>query len=537
MPTQFQPELTRLHRALAWRPDHAGLTIRVHAADDGIHADVNGQDFRLTDRLAQPPEMYVRKFGQMLAHYPAPVVINDEPVATTPYRTEFSLWFYGHNGDLMDSGSASSHIRGPMRAAILLDHVRYELGTHSAAGADKSDYAFGQYAVPDHQDEQPHFARRAVYTVTPGYRWERIPKTAPQHRRWEFRDNYSAIPYACCPPPDVMRQLVKSQREPQEREALAVIRSHSDAEPTGQPEHNSKTCHNRPSEYDSHSNGHYRYTPLIVYGAPAYVDAGLKLDQATSHVIARALYDTPTLDLVPVRHRRGEQTLPDISCQQVTVVTGEGQTLTLTRCQDGTRADFTPEGEGNHHRLETDCRQITAHLTVTDPDGSVRHADLPMDILCSGQMEAEIVWLTTAWTPDRVEELEDLLFLAFWPEYDPPEETTDRQYREQTDALATGLLQGMAEGLQLEVRQHCDNFHPQNLPAHQAAVTAANSRHSLIWQPAVDDDTPVWLTAAVAGQNPQLSAEAVRQQAHQILEHPRNLQTLRNILTPSPANA
>ena len=70
-----------------------------------------------------------------------------------------------------------------------------------------------------------------------------------------------------------------------------------------------------------------------------------------------------------------------------------------------------------------------------------------MDIFCSGQMEAEVVWLTKAWTQDRAEELEDLLFLAFWPEYDPPEETTDRQYQEQTAALATGLLQGVAEGL------------------------------------------------------------------------------------------
>lgn len=211
-------------------------------------------------------------------------------------------------------------------------------------------------------------------------------------------------------------------------------------------------------------------------------------------------------------------------------MTGEGRTLTLTRATDGMRPDFTPDDPKTWCWMETGCRQITAHLTVTDPDGSVRYADLPMDILCSGQMQAETIWLTEAWTPDRGEELEDLLFLAFWPEYDPPEETTDRQYREQTDALATGLLQGMAEGLQLEVRQHCDNFHPQNLPAHQAAVTAANSRHSLIWQPAPNDDTPPWLTAAIAGQNPQLPAEAVRQQARQILKHPKTLQTLWNIL-------
>lgn len=534
MPTQFQPKLTRLHRALAWHPDQTSLKIRVHPADDGINADVNGQDFRLTDSLKQPQENLVRKFRRMLAHYPAPVIINDEAIATTPYRNEFGLWFSAYNGDLMDPDRASSHIRGPARVGILLDHVWYQLDTHSTA-ADNSDHAFTHYVVPDRQDGQPHFARRSLYTVAPTYRWEQIPKNAPQHRRWEFQDTYGDIPYACCPPPDIMRQLAASQRDPQEQEALAVIRAHAGAEPTGEPERNSKIYYNPTFENRSHSNG--RFAPLVVYGTPAYVDHESKLDQATSHVIARALYATPTLDLVPVERGHGAPPHPVINCQTVTVMTGEGRTLTLTRATDGVHPDFTPDDPKTWCWMETECRQITAHLTVTDPDGSVRYADLPMDILCSGQMQAETVWLTTAWTPDRGEDLGDLLFLAFWPEYDPPEETTDRQYREQTDSLATGLLKGMAEGLLLEVRQHCDNFHPQNLPAHQAAVTAANSRHSLIWQPAPNDDTPVWLTAAIAGQNPQLSAEAVRQQARQILEHPKTLQTLRHILTPSPDNA
>ena len=531
MPNPFQPKLTRLHRAMAWRPDQAGLTIRVHAADDGIHADVNGQNFRLTDSLEQPPENLVRKFRRMLAHYPAPVVINDEPVDTTPYRTEFGLWFSAHNGDLMDPGTASSHIRGPARTGILLDHVWYELGTHSAA-TDHSDYAFTHYAVPDQQDEQPHFARRTIYTVAPAYRWEHIPQNAPRHRRWEFRDTYSAIPYACCPPPDVMRQLAASQREPLEREALAVIRDHSGTEPVGPPEHNSKTYYNPRFENRSHSNG--RFAPLVVYGTPAYVDHESKLDQATSHVIARALYATPTLDLVPVQHGHGDPARPVINCQTVTVMTAEGRTLTLTRATDGMRPDFTPDDPKTWCWLETGCQHITAHLTVTDPDGSVRCANLPMDILCSGQMQAETIWLTTAWTPERVDELEDLLFLSFWPEYDPPEETTDRQYREQAEALATGLLQGQAEGLALEVRQHCDNFHPQNLPTQQAAVMVANHRHSLIWQPAPDDDTPPWLTAAISGQNPHLSAEAVHQQARRILDDAATRQLLHNILGPSP---
>ena len=62
----------------------------------------------------------------------------------------------------------------------------------------------------------------------------------------------------------------------------------------------------------------------------------------------------------------------------------------------------------------------------------------------------------------------------------------------------------------------------------------ANNRHSFIWQPRPDGDTPVWLTAAIAGQNPELSAVAVREHARRILNDPSRGETLRDLLKPSP---
>ena len=123
---------------------------------------------------------------------------------------------------------------------------------------------------------------------------------------------------------------------------------------------------------------------LAIYGDPAYVAPSNKLDRAAAQTVARALYATPTLDLVPVRRRMGDQTLPNISCDRITVITGTGETLTLTRNHDGIRPDFTPEHRKTTRWQETDCQSITAHLTVTNPDGGARYADLSMDMLCAG---------------------------------------------------------------------------------------------------------------------------------------------------------
>ena len=87
MPPQFQPKLSRRHRTLAWRPDGAnaaGLNIRVHAADDGIRAVVNGKDFRLSDNPKDRPENHVRKFAAMLAHSRLPSSLTTSPLTRRP---------------------------------------------------------------------------------------------------------------------------------------------------------------------------------------------------------------------------------------------------------------------------------------------------------------------------------------------------------------------------------------------------------------------------------------------------------------------
>ena len=187
MPPHFQPKLSRRHRTLGWRPDEpnaAGLNIRVHAADDGIRAVVNGKDFRLSDNPKDQPENHVRKFAAMLAHYPAAVVINDQPIDTTPYRAKPGIRISRYTGELLSLGHASSVVvQGNFRPTILLEHVLYEPGTHSAAGHYATDYRNAEFAVPDHQDGQPHFARRIRYTAIPGYQSDATPGTAPRERR------------------------------------------------------------------------------------------------------------------------------------------------------------------------------------------------------------------------------------------------------------------------------------------------------------------------------------------------------------------
>ena len=268
MPLTFQPQLTHLHRALAWQPDGpnaAGLAIRVHAADDGIHADVNGHDFRLSDNPQDIPDNHVRKFTAMLAHYPPPVTVNDEPVATTSYHAEPGIRVSRYTGDLMDPGHTSGeYIQGNFRATILQDHVLYELGNHSTVGRQHPDYQDADFAVPDHQDGQAHFARRIIYTVIPSYQSEGIPLTARKNHRWEFLNTGGNSLYVCCPPPDAMRALVLSQREQQERKAAAVIKTHAGTKTIGEPIHTGM-----PDEHLSHSNGNA--VPLVIYGTPAYV--------------------------------------------------------------------------------------------------------------------------------------------------------------------------------------------------------------------------------------------------------------------------
>ena len=95
MPTaQFVPDLAALHQRLAWNPDQPrpSLDIRIAAAANGVYAYINdARPVQLSDISAEDTEVYVRQMSAMLVHYPAPVRINNRPVATEPYLDEPSI--------------------------------------------------------------------------------------------------------------------------------------------------------------------------------------------------------------------------------------------------------------------------------------------------------------------------------------------------------------------------------------------------------------------------------------------------------------
>ena len=203
--------------------------------------------------------------------------------------------------------------------------------------------------------------------------------------------------------------------------------------------------------------------------------------------------------------------------------------MELHRTPNGRDIEFALQGDAPAE-WETGCRQITATLAVTDAYGASHQALLPMDAFLSGDIEDEAIWLTSDWTADRKDELKDLLFLAYWPELDVPEHIKESQYRKRTDAMAANLLQTAAEALTLELRQLADDFWPLSWTSGQSIAYAAHPRHSLIWQPHHDDDVPVWLTAAIAGRNPEAEPQAVGQQARAILTDAERLSQLQELL-------
>ena len=156
-----------------------------------------------------------------------------------------------------------------------------------------------------------------------------------------------------------------------------------------------------------------------------------------------------------------------------------------------------------------------------------------MTMFCSGGHETENIWLTDQWGPADVDELAEMLFEMYWPADDPPDWMRDDEYADRLHALAVTLLVNREEGVTQEVRELCNNFTPRSLPKDSpAAVFAAcPPRHSLIWQPAPQEDLPSWLTAAVAGLNPGRAGEAVRRQARTIHEDPALMAWLRALLT------
>ena len=216
---------------------------------------------------------------------------------------------------------------------------------------------------------------------------------------------------------------------------------------------------------------------------------------------------------------------PKLSCDAVTVTNDDGATVELNRRPEGCGFSFVPPDDADA-QWQTDCRRITARLVVTEPDGNTRHVDLPLDDFLSGDLEDEYIWLTADWTADHTQHLRNLLFLAYWPDQDPPEYIDESRYRKTTAAMASNLLQGPADGMALELGQLADDFWPLNRAPGQAMVTACRPRHSLLWQPQHDPDIPVWLTVAIAGQNPGANTEAVRQQARSVLADPHRFTRL-----------
>ena len=525
MPTaSFQLDSPALHQRLAWNPDQPAerLDIRITADAHGIHAHINdAEPIRLSDIGAERTDTYRQQLARMLAHYPARVHINDLPQATDPYHTAAGVRVTQYRGNLLDPApQLDAIIRGKGYPCILLNQVLYQLDTDP----EQDDYAgVLEHRMLNREDGQPHFARISTYQVTPAYRHD-----APDLRGWQFETGYGHMPHRCRPPADVMHTMAMSQRAQQEQEAAEFIRRHSkDGSPFGNPRRFASPrlrCPETPYTYT-----HGSALPLVAFGQEVYIDPDAELEQATALSVARGLYAAPRAGLVPVAFSPARTDRAKVSCEAVTVTTAEGATVELNRRQEGCGFSFVPPDDADA-QWQTDCRRITARLVVTEPDGSTRHVDLPLDVFLSGDLEDEYIRLTADWTADHTQHLQNLLFLAYWPDQDPPEHIDESRYRKVTAAMAANLLQGPADGMALELGQLADDFWPLNRAPGQAMVIASCPRHSLLWQPPHDPDLPVWLTAAIAGQNPAADAEAVRQQATAILADPDRFARLRELL-------
>ena len=533
---QFVPDLASLHQHLAWTANRPqlGLDIRIASYADGVYAHINGaRPVRLSDVDIDDTGVYVRQLSAMLAHYPAPVRINDRRIETKPYRDEPGIRVWQHDGNLLEYiPTFNTIIQGKGYPAILLDRILYELDTRPAEQNPPNDDYAGvlEYRVADGRDGQPHFARLTTYQILPGYRHD-----ATDLADWSFREGYGAMPHRCLPPADVMHILAVSQRTPQEAAGTSFIHRHSG----GSPQHGSlkrmANPHGQSAQVPHAYTTHAWPVPLVAFGQEIDIDQEDQQEQHVNLSIARALYAAPELALVPVRMPPGDPERPNVSCQVVTIITGAGATLELRRVpKDLNNVEFVPTDDAPT-KWETGCRQITATLTVTEPDGNSRQVLLPMDAFLSGDIEDEEIWLTTDWTADRTDELKDLLILAYWPELEDPEHITECQYRKRAAAMAANLLQTAAEGLTLELTQLADSFWPLNRTSMQSIAYTARPRHSLIWQPEHSEDIPIWLTAAVAGQNPEADPQAVGQQARAILTDPDRLRQLRELLAITPA--
>ena len=536
MPTaQFVPDLAALHQHLACNPSQPqrNLDIRIASAPDGIYAYINDAGaIRLSDIGTEHTEVHFRQLWAMLCHYPAPVHINDRPIETKPYQHEPGIRVLQHQSSLLHPDPTFNTIlQGKGYPAILLDQVLYELDTSPAAQKPgNADYAGAlEYRIADHQDRQPHFARRTTYQILPTYRYQPADLTS-----WRFREGYGYQPHRCLPPADVMHVLANSQRTPQETAGADFIHQHSG----GSPAHGrfQRLVHpqaRKPDDPHTYTTRGWSL-PLVTFGQQVNIDQDEQQEQPVNLSVARCLYATPELSLVPVQMRSHDLERPNVTCQAVTVITAAGAVLELHRAPRGRDFEFVLPG-GAPAEWETGCRQITATLAVTDPDGTSRQVLLPMDAFLSGDVEEENIWLTADWTADRTDELKDLLFLAYWPELEDPEHITYCQYRKRVAAMAGNLLQSPAKGLTLELKQLADEFSPLSDTSGQAIIWVARPRHSLIWQPEHSEDIPVWLTAAIAGLSPGAEPATVGQQARAILTDPVRLGRLQELLAITPA--
>ena len=221
---------------------------------------------------------------------------------------------------------------------------------------------------------------------------------------WRFREGYGAMPHRCLPPADVMFVLAASQRTPQEYAGVTVIQRHSGGSGPHDALQRVKYPHlPRPRHPQTYTTSAWPL-PLIAFGQEVNIDQDNQQEQPINLSLARSLYATPELDLVPVRMRSCDPVRPNVTWQAVTIITAAGAALELHRTPNSRDIEFALQGDAPAG-WETGCRQITATLAVTDAYGASHQALLPMGAFLSGDIEDEKIWLTADWTTDRKDEL------------------------------------------------------------------------------------------------------------------------------------
>ena len=541
----FLPDSRQLHRLLAYRPGRAGVRIEIEERPEGIFATVDDEPaWQLTD-AARPPsyriDNAVKAFAAMMSHYPAPVIINGEPLATADSPPEPGLRVDYTYGNIQRPAAGSKPIQGERGPVILMNGVRYRLGGHSSGNAGPDAFqpvmALG-YLAADRQDEHPNYARTVKYTAWPAYRWDPTDESELELTKFASQAEMGD-PNSCYPPAAALRALELSQLASQEwasRDAVMDrIRSGAAESANVTDVEAARYLLNPYGRFGSSFqavNDHYNYgAELIPYNCVATVDRKRIHDPAVTYALARGLYGAPGLDLVPVAVGYGvEPPELDITCAGVTVTMANGATLFLEAHRGGNIDDFTPTQNPEPQEV-AGCRSIVAHIHVNgDQDEDL---SLPLTMFCSrrprnGKHLADGPVGAGGRRRTRRDAVRDVLAGGR-----PPDWMRDDEYADRLHALAVTLLVNREEGVAQEVRELCNNFTPRSLPKDSpAAVFAAcPPRHSLIWQPAPQEDLPSWLTAAVAGLNPGRPGEAVRRQSRTIHEDPALMAWLRALLT------